>query len=138
MFVVYVGVNHPTITREVIYALYTHTYYAHGSKSFRYISLTINSSSSTLHLRYVWDPRTKVIACATCEVCAKEFVIERYYLFYIIVNMGFCFLAMTGQALLMSPKGRNASWDGLVKLWKEAFILGNTTVLLCEITTSFV
>ena len=31
------------------------------------------------------------------------------------------FLIMTGQALLMSPKGRNASRDGLVKLWGGAF-----------------
>ena len=32
--------------------------------------------------------------------------------------MGFGFLVMTGQALLMSPKGRNASRNGLVKLWE--------------------
>ena len=44
-------------------------------------------------------------------------------------NMEFCFLVMTGQALLMSPKGRNASRDGLVKLWKEAFIICNTITL---------
>ena len=30
-------------------------------------------------------------------------------------------LVMTGQALLMSPKGRNASRDGLVKLWEGGF-----------------
>ena len=28
---------------------------------------------------------------------------------------------ITGQALLMSPKGQNASRDGLVKLWEEGF-----------------
>ena len=32
--------------------------------------------SGTLHLLYEWDPRTKVIACATRVMCAKEFVIE--------------------------------------------------------------
>ena len=41
--------------------------------------------------------------------------------FYIIANMGFWSFVMTGQALLMSPKGRNASRDGLVKLWEEGF-----------------
>ena len=41
--------------------------------------------------------------------------------FYIIANMGFWILVMTGQALLMSPKGRNASRDGLVKLWEGGF-----------------
>ena len=44
-----------------------------------------------------------------------------YYIFYIIANLGFWFLVMTGQALLMSPKGRNASRDGLVKLWDGGF-----------------
>ena len=48
-------------------------------------------------------------------------------------NVRFCFLVMTGQTLLMSPKGRNASRDGRVTLWEGAFIL-----LVCEITTSFV
>ena len=38
-------------------------------------------------------------------------------------------LVMTGQALLMSPKGRNASRDGLVKLWEGAFIICNTLTL---------
>ena len=28
---------------------------------------------------------------------------------------------MTGQALLMSPEGRNTSRDGLVKLWEGDF-----------------
>ena len=82
-----------------------------------------------LHLRYEWDPRTKVIACAARMMCAKEFVIERYYIFHIIANMGFWFLVMTGQALLMSPKGRNASRDGLVKLWEGDFIICNTITL---------
>ena len=49
-------------------------------------------------------------------MCAKEFVIERYHIFHITANMGFCFLVMTGQTLLMSPKGQNASKDSLVKL----------------------
>ena len=38
--------------------------------------------------------------------------------FHIIANIGFWLLLMTGQALLMSPKGRKASMDGLVKLCK--------------------
>ena len=41
--------------------------------------------------------------------------------FHINSNMGFWLLVMTGQALLMSPKGRNASRDGLVKLWEGGF-----------------
>ena len=41
--------------------------------------------------------------------------------FHIIANMGFGLLVMTGQALLMSPKGRNASRDSLVKLWEGGF-----------------
>ena len=41
--------------------------------------------------------------------------------FHIFANMEFWFLVMTGQALLMSPKGRNASRDGLVKLWEGGF-----------------
>ena len=56
----------------------------------------------------------------------------------IVANGGFCFLVMTGQALLMSPKGQNESRNGLVKLWEGAFIACNTVLLLCEITTSFV
>ena len=35
--------------------------------------------------------------------------------------MEFWFWVMTGQALLMSPKGQNASRDGLVKLWEGGF-----------------
>ena len=62
-------------------------------------------------------------------MCAKKFVIQRYYIFRIIANMGFCFLVMAGQALLMSAKGRNASRDGLVKLWEGAFIICNTITL---------
>ena len=69
-------------------------------------------------------------------ICAKEFVMERYYIFHAVANMGFCFLVMTGQALLMSPKGRNASRYGLVKLWE--WLLLFEILLLCEITTSFV
>ena len=59
-------------------------------------------------------------------MCAKEFVIKRFYIFHIIANMEFCFVVMTGQALLMSPKGQNACRDGIVKLWKGAFIICNT------------
>ena len=79
-------------------------------------------------LRYGWDPRTKVIACAARVMCAKEFVIETCYIFYIIANIRFCFLMM-GQVLLMSPKGGNASMDGFVKSWKCAFIICNTITL---------
>ena len=34
---------------------------------------------------------------------------------------GILVLVMTGQALLMSPKGRNASRDGFVKIWEGGF-----------------
>ena len=74
-----------------------------------------------MYLRYGWDPRTKMMVCSTRVMCAKEFVIELYYIFHNIANMGFWFLVMMGQALLMSPKGRNASRDGLVKLWEGDF-----------------
>ena len=73
--------------------------------------------------------RTKMIACAVRVMCTKEFVIKRYYIFHIIENMEFCFLMITGQALLMTPKGRNASRDGLIKLWEGAFIICNTIIL---------
>ena len=43
--------------------------------------------------------------------------------------MGFWFLVMTGQALLMSPKRRNESRDGLVILWEGAFMICNTISL---------
>ena len=46
--------------------------------------------------------------------------------FHVNANMGFWLLVMTGQALLMSSKGRNASRDDLVKLWEGAFIICNT------------
>ena len=46
------------------------------------------------------EPLTKVIACAARVICAKEFVIEKYYIFHVIANMGFCFLVMMGQAQL--------------------------------------
>ena len=52
------------------------TCYAHRDKGFQWISLIINSLSGALHLPYGWDPRTKVMACATRVTCAKEFVIE--------------------------------------------------------------
>ena len=51
--------------------------------------------------------------------------------------MEFWFLVMTGQALLMSPKGRNASRDGLVELWEGAVLIF-AILLRCEITTLFV
>ena len=38
-----------------------------------------------------------------------------------ICDMGFWFLVMMGQTLLMSPKGRNASRDGIIKLWEGDF-----------------
>ena len=72
----------------------------------------------------------------TRDVC--EGIFNRMILhFHIIANMGFWFLVMTGRALLMSPKGQNASRDGLVKLWEGGFCLF-AILLLCEIITSFV
>ena len=52
------------------------TCYVHRDKGFKQISFTINTLSGILHLRYGWDPRTKVIACAARVMCAKEFVID--------------------------------------------------------------
>ena len=62
-------------------------------------------------------------------MCAKEFVIERCYIFHIIANMGLCFFVMTERVLLMSPNGRNASRNGLVILRERAFIICNTITL---------
>ena len=47
--------------------------------------------------------------------------------------------AMMGQALLMSPKGRNASRNGLVKLWEGFFVICNTITGTCglSVTTFF-
>ena len=61
-----------------------------------------------------------------CEGICNRMILHFSYFF---ANMGFWFLVMTEQALLMSPKGRNASRDGLVKLWGEAFIICNTITL---------
>ena len=52
-----------------------------------------------------------------CEGISNRMILH----FHIIANMGFWLLAMTGQALLMSPKERNACRDGLVKLWEGGF-----------------
>ena len=60
-------------------------------KNVAIFSFTNNSSSSTLHLRYEWDPRTKVIACAARVMCAKEFVIEKGLIFHIVANTGVLF-----------------------------------------------
>ena len=70
-----------------------------------------------------------MIACATRVMCAKEFVIECYYIFHIIANMELWFLVMTGQAMLMSPKEQNASRDGLVKLSEGNFNICSTNTL---------
>ena len=56
----------------------------------------------------------------TCDVC--EGICNRMILnFLYYCKYGILVLVMTGQALLMSPKGQNAFRDGLVKLWEEAF-----------------
>ena len=87
----------------------------------------VESSGGTLPLQYGWDPLTKVITCVIRVMCAKKFVIEKFYIFHIIANMGYYFLAVTGQALLMSP--------GMVSLnYGSRFILF-AILLLCEITT---
>ena len=52
-----------------------------------------------------------------CEGICNRMILH----FHIIANMGFWLLVMTGQALLMSPKGQKASRDGLVKLWEGGF-----------------
>ena len=43
------------------------------------------------------------------------------WLFHNVIVYEVLVLVMTGQALLMSLKGRNASRDGLVKLWEGGF-----------------
>ena len=47
-------------------------------------------------------------------------------IFHIIAIWG---LVLTGQTMLMSPKGRNACSDGLVKSWERDFIICNTITL---------
>ena len=54
-------------------------------------------------------------------MCAKKFVVERYYIFDVIASMGLIFDDGTGPA--------NASRDGLVKLWGGALIICNTITL---------
>ena len=50
---------------------------------------------------------------------------------------GVLVLVMMEQALLMSPKERNASRNGLVKLWEGVVYSLFAILLHCEITTSF-
>ena len=74
--------------------------------------------------------------CDVCDVC--EGICNRMILnFSYYCKYGILVLVMTGQALLMSPKGQNASRDGLDKLWEGGF-LSLAILLHCEITTSFV
>ena len=51
-----------------------------------------------------------------CEGICNKMIQFSYYCKY-----GVLVLVMTGQALLMSPKGQNASRDGLIKLWEGGF-----------------
>ena len=51
----------------------------------------------------------------------REGICYRMIYFSYYCKYGVLVLVMTGQALLMSPKGRNASRDGLIKLWKGGF-----------------
>ena len=52
-----------------------------------------------------------------CEgICNRMMLHFLYYCKY-----WFWFLVMTGQVLLMSPKGQNVSREGLVKLWEGGF-----------------
>ena len=51
-----------------------------------------------------------------CEGICNRMIHFLYYCKY-----GVLVLVMTGQALLMSPKGQNASRDGLVKLWEGGY-----------------
>ena len=51
-----------------------------------------------------------------CKGIRNRMIHFSYYCKY-----GVLVLVMTGQALLMSPKGQNASRDGLVKLWEGGF-----------------
>ena len=70
-------------------------------------------------------------------MCAKEFVTQRYYIFYIIANMGFVFGDdVTGPADESKRTKRVQGWSR--QIMGGAFIMCNRLLLLCEITTSFV
>ena len=51
-----------------------------------------------------------------CEGICGRMIHFSYYCKY-----GVLVLVMMGQALLMSPKGQNASRNGLVKVWEGGF-----------------
>ena len=58
------------------------------------------------------------------EICNRMILHFSYYCKYGVLVFG-----DDGQALLMSPKGQNASRDGLVKLWEGFFVICNTITL---------
>ena len=51
---------------------------------------------------------------SSVEVSVLLHVLDLFFLFLRITLMSGLLLLVTGRALLMSPKGRNASRDGLV------------------------
>ena len=60
-----------------------------------------------------------------CEgICNRTILNFSYYHKY-----GVLVLVMTAQAVMMSPKERNTSRDGLVKLCEGLFIICNTITL---------
>ena len=52
-----------------------------------------------------------------CEGICNRMILHSSYQF----KYGALVFGDDGQALLMSPKGQNASRDGLVKLWEGGF-----------------
>ena len=72
--------------------------------------------------------------CGVCEVISNRMIL--YFSYY--CKYGVLVFGDDEIALLMSPKGQNASRDGLVNLWERAFIICNTITFvkyphhLCE------
>ena len=76
-------------------------------------------------------------ACYHDVMCANEFVIERYYIFHSIANMGFWFFGddETGPADESKRTKRVEGWSRQIMGGR---LLLFAILLLCEITTSFV
>ena len=91
-------------------------------KNVAIFSFTNNSSNSTLHLRYEWDPRTKVIACAARVMCAKELLIEKGLIFHIVANTGVLFFG--DDETRSADESRDKTRPGMVSSnYKRGFLL---------------
>ena len=94
-----------------------------------------NEKKKVIVLQIIKAPYQCDSMCRVCDVC--EGICNRMILhFSYYCEYRVWFFVMTGQALLMSPKGRSASMDGLVKILEGLLLFA--ILLLCEITTSFV